>query len=75
MQSLFIVIDPVLRIRDPVPFWPLDPGRVKNKDPDPGLNNPYHISNSLETIFWVKNLNSSMRIRGGKTSESGSGME
>ncbi len=28
----------VLRIRigDPVPFWPLDPGWVKNQDPDPG---------------------------------------
>ncbi len=24
------------RIRDPVPFWPLDPGWGKSKDPDPG---------------------------------------
>ena len=29
---------PELRIRDPVPFdpWILDPGWVKNQDPDPG---------------------------------------
>jgi hypothetical protein len=26
----------VLRIRDPVPFWPRDPEWVKNQDPDPG---------------------------------------
>ncbi len=51
---------PVWRIRDTVPFWPLDPGSgwVKNQDPDPGagswMNNPDHISESLETLFWVK---------------------
>jgi hypothetical protein len=30
----------------------------KNQDPDPGsgTNNPDHISESLETIFWVKIL-------------------
>ncbi len=30
----------------------------KNQDPDPGsgMNNPDHISESLETIFWVKIL-------------------
>jgi hypothetical protein len=32
----------------------------KNQDPDPvsgsGLNNPDHISESLETVFWVKIL-------------------
>jgi hypothetical protein len=42
----------VLRIRDPVPFCPLDPGLgmdKKNQDPD-------HISESVETIFWVKIL-------------------
>jgi hypothetical protein len=41
---------------DPVPFLPLDPGWVKNQDRDPGSgkNNPDHISESLETIFWVK---------------------
>jgi hypothetical protein len=25
-----------IRIRDPVLFWPRDPGLVKNQDPDPG---------------------------------------
>ncbi len=50
----------MLRIRDPVPFWPLDPGWLKNQDPDLGsgsrMNNPDHISESLETNFWVKIL-------------------
>ncbi len=46
----------MLRIRDPVPFLPLDPGWVKNQDPDPGLNNPDHFSESLEIFFWVKIL-------------------
>ncbi len=32
-----------LWIRDPVHFWPLDPGS--------GMNNPDRISESLETIF------------------------
>jgi hypothetical protein len=67
---------------DPGPFWPLDPGWVKNQDPDPGsyafltpgsgigkksgsgsgMNNPDHISESLETIFGLKYLNSSIVI-------------
>ncbi len=34
--------EPVLRIWDPVPFWPLDPGSRIN------------IFESLVTIFWVK---------------------
>jgi hypothetical protein len=35
-----------IRIRDPVPFRPRDPGWVKSKDTDPGsgMNNPEHIS-------------------------------
>jgi hypothetical protein len=41
-------------------FGPLDPGWVKNQDPDPGsgswMNNPDHISQSLKTICWVKIL-------------------
>jgi hypothetical protein len=41
-----------------VPFdpWIRDPGWLKSQDPDPGsgMNNPDHISKSLETIFWVK---------------------
>ena len=36
-----------IRIRDP--RW------VKNKYPGSGMNIPGHISESLETIFWVKN--------------------
>jgi hypothetical protein len=32
----FILLCAVLRIRDPVPYWPRDPGLVKNHDPDPG---------------------------------------
>jgi hypothetical protein len=57
-------IKPVLRIRirDQVPFdpWLRDPGWVKNQDTDlgygSGLNNPDHISESLETTFGVKIL-------------------
>jgi hypothetical protein len=45
----------VLRIRDPVPFWPLDPGsgmgRGQHPDPGSGMNNLDHIFESLETIF------------------------
>jgi hypothetical protein len=38
--------------------WIHDPGWVKNQDQGcgSGLNNPDHISESLETIFWVKIL-------------------
>ncbi len=45
---------PVLRIRDPVPFWPLDPGWVKKimiRDEQPGLYFRELINN-----FWVKIL-------------------
>jgi hypothetical protein len=30
----------------------------KNQDPDAGsgMNNPFHISGSLDTVFWVKIL-------------------
>ncbi len=45
---------PLLRTR----IWCLfDPwsGKGKNQDPDPGYNIPYFISESLETIYWVKN--------------------
>ncbi len=59
----------MLRIWDPGSGCLFDPwiqnlgsGMGKNRDPDPGsgMNNPDHISESLETIFW---LNSLMRIR------------
>jgi hypothetical protein len=36
-----------------------DPGRVNSQDPYPSgswMNNPNHISESLEAIFWVKIL-------------------
>jgi hypothetical protein len=49
------------------------------------MNNPDHISESFETIFWVKILNFfdvdsgwkkfGFGIRDGKNSDSGSGME
>jgi hypothetical protein len=52
---------------------------VKNQDPDPGsgygMNNPGHIFESLETTFWVKILNSLMRIRDPGWKKLGSGME
>jgi hypothetical protein len=43
----------------PILFYPWirDPGWVNNQDPDPGsgswMNILDHISESLETIFWV----------------------
>ncbi len=41
-----------IRIRDPVPFLPLDPGSGmgKKSGSGSGMNNPDHISESLETI-------------------------
>jgi hypothetical protein len=49
-----------IRIRDPVPFRPLDPesGMGKKSGSGSGMNNPDHISESLETIFGLKYLNS-----------------
>ncbi len=41
----------MLRIRDPVLFWPLDPGWKKSQIRD---KYPSHISESLSTIFWAK---------------------
>jgi hypothetical protein len=32
--------------------WIWDPGWVKSKYPGSGMNNPDHISYTLETIFW-----------------------
>jgi hypothetical protein len=45
--------------QDPVLFWPLDPGWVKNLDPDPGtgMNILDQISESLEKKFGLKILN------------------
>jgi hypothetical protein len=45
-----------IRIRDPVPFLPLDPGSgtgfFRSRIPDPGAQT--HIFKSLVTTFWVK---------------------
>ncbi len=57
-----------IRIRDLVLFLPLDPGS--------GMNILYQFSESLETVFWVKNyLNSLIRIRIWNLFDPGSGME
>ncbi len=53
----------VLRIQEPVPFWPLYQGF--------GMSNPDHISKSLESICGLKYLNSLMRIRDGQNSDLG----
>jgi hypothetical protein len=45
----------VLRIRYLFDPWIRDPGWVKNQDPDPGRIF-WIISESLETISWVKTL-------------------
>jgi hypothetical protein len=59
----FLEIYPISSVADPDPgsaafFDPWNPGWVKNQDLDPGwtMNIPDHISESLETIFWVKIL-------------------
>jgi hypothetical protein len=36
--------------------WIRDPGWVKNQDSGSEMNNPDHIYESLETIFWIKIL-------------------
>jgi hypothetical protein len=46
----------VLRIRDPGSGAFLTPGSGMGKKSGSGMNNPDHISESLETIFWVKIL-------------------
>jgi hypothetical protein len=38
----------------------------KKSGSESGMNNPDHISESIETIFGLKNLNSLMRIWDGK---------
>jgi hypothetical protein len=65
----------VLRIRDPV-F--LTPGSEmgKKSGSGSGMNNPNHISESIETIFWLKilYLNSLMRIQDPGWKKFGSGI-
>jgi hypothetical protein len=60
-------------IRDPVPFWPRDPdpGLVKSQDPDPRWTTRIIFRRASKPFFWVKNLNSLMRIRDGKNSDPG----
>ncbi len=43
-----------IRIRDPVPFWPLDPGSGIGFFQIPDLGSQTHIIESLVTIFWIK---------------------
>ncbi len=49
-----------IRIRDPVPFWPLDPGS--------GMNKPWSYFRELRNNFWIK-------IHKFFDSDPGSGME
>jgi hypothetical protein len=69
--------DPGSRIRCLFDTWIWDLGWVKSPDPGSGsgMNNPDHISYSLETIFGLKYLNSLMRIRDPEWKKMGSGME
>jgi hypothetical protein len=62
-----------IRIRDPVPFWPLDPESGMGKKSGSGsvMNNPDHISEGLETFFGLKYFNSLLRIRDVKNSYPG----
>ncbi len=68
-----------VRIQEPVPFWPLDPGfgMGKKLGSGSGMNNPNHISEKTETVFGLKYLNSLMRIQGPGWNKFGSeiGME
>ncbi len=41
---------------DPGPFWPLDPGWVKSKDPDPGWTTRIMFPRAHKPFFWVKIL-------------------
>ncbi len=69
-----------IRIRDWVPFWPLDPGSGmgESQHPGSGINNPDHFFLSLETIFLLflglKHWNSLMRIRDPGWRQFGSGI-
>jgi hypothetical protein len=57
------MIRTVLQIRYLFDPWIRDPGMGKKSGSGSGMNYPDHISESLETIFWVKYLNTLMRIR------------
>jgi len=69
----------VFRIRNPVPFWPLDPGWVKSQDPNPGfrirVEQPVSYYLELRNHFLgLKYFNSLIRIRSWKNSDPGSGI-
>ncbi len=51
-----------IRIRDPVPFWPLDPGWVKNQDPG-------YIWVKILKVFDADAGRKKIRIRDGKNSD------
>jgi hypothetical protein len=57
VKKNYVALFEVLRIHDPVHFCPLDPGSGMGKKSrsGSGMNIPDHISESLETIFGVKN--------------------
>ncbi len=66
----------LIRIRDPVPFWPLDQGsgRGKNQDPDPGWTTRIIFPRAKKHFFRLrKYLNPLMRIQdlGWKNSDPG----
>jgi len=64
---------PALRILDPVPFYPLDRGCVKSQDPD---EQPRSYFRELRNhFFWLKYLNSLMRIRDPGWKKIGSGIQ
>jgi hypothetical protein len=69
-------------VADPVPFWPLDPGWVKNQDPNPGwTTRKSYIPELRNKNFWVKILKffdadpgsgmEKIRIRDGKNPDPG----
>ena len=74
-----------VRIRDPVPFLPLDPGWVKNDYPDPGWTIRIMFPRALKQFLGLKYLNSlnvdpgtgmeTIRIQDGKNLNLGSGIK
>ncbi len=60
-----------IRIRDPVPFWSLDPGWVKNQDPDPVWATQIIFLRAYKQFFGLKYLNFLMGIRDGKNLDPG----
>ncbi len=63
-------------IRDPMPFWPLDPGSLMGKKSWSGNEQPGWYFRELKKLFFgLKYLNSLMWIRDGTNSDPGSGME